>query len=243
MNKFIVVVSVVLVFLTSCSSDFDHIKKIVADKNLAMCLIRNMKNNGTTDVEDVVELLCQSGVKNLSGLSRFYNLQRLYIQDNELEDLSSLGDLPALKIISVAGSKTMKSLSGLRMAPSLEELQANKVTLLKDIEEVAYLNELKVFAVLMADVNDVSALSNLHELTKVVLNYNSIEDLSPLGEKVKLEWLEAYSNPINNLDGLKNNANMKLFGIDKKLGGLCKEVDVIRHSLPQDSRVYGPECS
>ncbi|NVJ61881.1 MAG: leucine-rich repeat domain-containing protein [Gammaproteobacteria bacterium] len=227
--------------ILSCSSEHDYVYDFTPDKNLATCIIDEMSKRGYTNPSQINTLVCQKGVIDLTGLDQLSELESLYIQDNQLTDLSTLGKMPSLKTISVAGSNTLSSLSGIGSAPNLEEVQANKTPKLTDISDLQYLNKLKIFAAMMANIDDIRALRNLEYLKEVVLNYNSITDLSPLERKPRLVHLQAYSNPINYLGALEDNFSLKLLGIDKDLVKLCNHVDAIRKALSKDAKIYGPE--
>lgn len=231
----------VFVLLWGCSGEFDHVRGVVGDEKLADCIVNELKENDSTRLDSVTKLVCQDGVSDLTGLSDLSRLESLYIQGNMLENLDTMGSMPSLRHISIAGSKTLTSLSGIGGARGLVEVQANKTPELGDISAVSQLEEIEIFAAMMADIEDIAALSSLDRLKEVVVNYNSISDLSPLGDKEHLEHLQAYSNPIANLEGIEFNTSLKLFGVDEQLVDLCEEMKAIRESLADDAVVYGPD--
>ena len=230
------------VFLFACSGDYPDVGETIRDPELASCVIAEMKSQAIAELSGITKVVCQEGVADLSGIDRMVALEELHIQDNVLKDLSSLGNMPSLKVLSVSGGKNLVSLDGIGGARNLEELHANKARALSDISDISGNRKLRVFAALMADIEDVSALAGLNDLTRVVLNYNSVQSLAPLEGKPDLQWLEAYANPVRTLGNLENNEKMMLLGIDKSLVDLCPGIMAVRRSAPEGARIFGPEC-
>lgn len=229
-----------LVLIASCSGKYDHVTSVIKDEILSSCVVDKMKSIKSTELNKITKIVCQNGVNDLTGISKLTNLEKLFLQGHKLVDLNTLGNIPTLKIISVAGSKTLHSLEGIEAASNLEEVQANKTPLLKNISSIANLKNLKIFSAMMAKIDDISSLGGAKYLSKVTISYNSISSLNPLGNKKKLKWLTAYNNPITSLKNIRNNTNMVVFGIDKRLSDLCGEVDFLRKNLAKEAKVYGP---
>ncbi len=212
-----------------------------ADFSLSLCIDSAIRKAGG-DITLVKKLVCQTGgVKSLKGINQLTHLEELYLQNNRMNSLADLGNMPTLRIISVAGNKELKSLTGLEFATNLQELQANKAKNLQDISAVKRLTQLKIIAIMMADISNISALSELEKLEEVNFNYNKIKDISALQNKPKLKSLSLYSNQIVSLKPLVGNSSMLLVGVGGKDISHCDALIELDKTLKADARLYGPE--
>lgn len=207
---------------------------------LERCVWASMNEEGVQDRRDLKRLLClDEGIDDLSAIADLNNLEELYLQGNALTSLEGIRGFHKLKKLSVAGNKTLKSLSGIEGLVSLEEFQANKAGII-DLSGMEALKGLKVIGLMMNDISDISPLSSLNNLEDVTLNYNSIRDISALGQKLQLRELQIYSNPVSDVSPLFMNTNMTLVGVTSETVP-CAQVEHLRSVLVSDTRVYGPK--
>ncbi len=131
---------------------------------------------GGIQVEELEECtylyLVDKGIKNISGLEHFKNLQRLDLGGNEISDLSPLASLVNLEILS---------------------LGRNRIT---DVSPLASLTKLKVLHLYNNDITDVTPLASLIYLETLSLSNNQITDISPLASLTAKIYLDG--NPSRN---------------------------------------------
>lgn len=235
------VIAVMGLALSACSDDAPYKGKF-ADKGLQACVADTLRKEGLTDPGEITELLCQDeDVQSLAGLDALQNLEELYLQDNTLTSLQGMGELPRLRIISVAGNRQLKSLQGLEGARALEEFQANKCSQLSDIAALGHLPDLKIVAAMMAQVSDISALSSLQRLEDVTFNYNKIRNIDALADKPALRKVMLYSNPLGDISPLLGNPALEAVGIGGDNLTHCSVIEQLTSDLGPDAIIYGPE--
>ncbi|EOQ00367.1 leucine-rich repeat domain-containing protein [Bacillus cereus] len=123
-----------------------------------------------------------AGIQNLSGLEYLTNLREIWLDGNQISDISPLGNLPKLQTLKLPGNK-ISDVSGLTNLPNLQKLELSE----NQIQDISSL-----------------AKANLLNLTALSLNSNQIKDVSPLGKLTKLTELGLYGNQITDVSPLKN---------------------------------------
>ena len=216
------------------------------DRALGVCVSYEMKQQQLAELSQLKKLSCQKdGIRSLDGLEQLTGLEQLYLQGNALQSLEGMGSMPALKVISVANNKQLKTLKGLEGATGLQEFQGNLNTELRDISAVSNLTKLRIFAAMQANISDISALTRLDQLEEVILNHNQIRDISALGHKPALQRVQLYSNPIESVAPLLSNMNMSLVGIGGKGNDkrhLCQDTVALQEQMVGGGVLYGPEA-
>ncbi|MCK5829096.1 MAG: hypothetical protein KAH20_02215 [Methylococcales bacterium] len=230
---------------------------------LERCINAALAKEGILDEGKIKELSCQAGgITDLTRVASLINLEKLFIQDNNLVSFDSIPLLTKLKVLHVSGSKTLTSLDGISKLVSLETLVANKCSIV-DISDMEPLTEVTEVQFMMNKIKDISALSSLKKLKKIGLNYNEIADISSLNhlsklekvelshnkiskvdslsDKKKLRRLTLYSNTISSIKPLFSNTAMKKFGISGNKQVDCLEVAKIKNILVSNAKVWGPK--
>ena len=207
---------------------------------LDRCVWASMNEEGVQDRRDLKRLLCQDEeIDDLSAIADLISLEELYLQGNALTSLDGLREFSKLKKLSVAGNKTLKSVSGIEGLIALEEFQANKAGI-SDLSGMENLKELRIIGLMMNDLSDISPLASLDKLEDVTFNYNKIRDISALGHKPQLRELQIYSNPVADISPLFSNVNMTLVGVTSEAVP-CAQIEQLRSVLSEDVRIYGPK--
>lgn len=132
-------------------------------------------------------------VKSLAGLQCWTTLERLYVGDNEVDDLTPLANLHRLKLLDL-GCNPLDDLSPLASLTSLEELYLDHGPFCEETEKLGNA--------------DLTALENLIGLRRLYLGGHGFTHLNPLAELRRLEHLDAIDNQISNVSGLAALVNL-----------------------------------
>ena len=133
----------------------------------------------------------------LSGLTA---LDRLWLTDNRQLDVSSLASMTSLTRIGLSGNGLV-DVSALAGMTSLRRLglSGNKMV---DLSPLVGLTALRRLELSGNELADVSALSGLTSLTHLLLSGNAIEDVSPLSNLTSLRVLYLDANRISDISSL-----------------------------------------
>ncbi len=160
------------------------------------------------------------GENPISDLTPFANtdlgkLERLYMWNCEIEDLSPLSGLTSLKLLHLYGNEVV-DVSPLTGLTGLDELHLGDNSI-SDLSQIAGLEGLSHLHLFLNEIEDLSPLSGLSNLNRVHLYGNRIADLSPLAGLTGLEDLHLGLNLISDvspLSGLENLDLLHLYGND-----------------------------
>ncbi|EJM0901273.1 leucine-rich repeat domain-containing protein, partial [Listeria monocytogenes] len=183
------------------------IKQIFPDTILAEV----MKNAlGKSDVQDVVSqadldqvtsiIGTSEGIRSLEGIEYLPNLTQVYLEDNNLSDISLLGGLVNLTDVYL-DANPLSDISSLAKLKNLTNLYVSDCQV-KDISALVSLSKLESLTADNNQISDVRALKGLTNLTTLVLYNNQIEDISALGNLRNIVQLE-----LENQVGINNAIN------------------------------------
>ncbi len=170
-------------------NDLEVIKQI---ERIFDCKIKQQKSISYDEVGYVIDKnnnvvalsLYDCEIKDLSYLVSFLmklkNFKILYLDNNQITDISPLKSFINLTELSLFN---------------------NKIT---DATPVQHLNKLKELDLSQNQITDISALKNLTNLTKLHLYENKITDISTLINLTNLTLLNIGNNPINDTSSLQN---------------------------------------
>ena len=134
-----------------------------------------------------------ANIDDLTGLELAINLKRLYLERNNISDISALAGLIKLQQLSLSGD-------------------------ILDISALAELIELTGLYIIGSNISDISALKGLTKLRSLNLASNSVSDLSPVAELTDLTWVVLTSNNITDLSPLVENTGLGI-GDEVRLHG------------------------
>lgn len=174
--------------------------------------IRDALAKPTGDVldTDLVGLASLNAVNqnivNLEGIQYCSDLEHLWLDRNEIVDISPLSDLTNLSILALSKNPIIdiSPLSGLINLLYLD-LSGNQIV---DISPLSCFTTLKHLYLHDNLIIDISALSGLTNLKHLWLGVNYIVDISPLANLTNLAILDLHDNRINDITVLVENVGL-----------------------------------
>ena len=144
--------------------------------------------------------LLDNKISDLSELSTFQNLTKLYLKNNQIVDLSPISSLINLKKLDLSENHIVE-ISNLSTLPQLTHLYLNNNHIV-DISCVSALENLTCLNLDYNQIVDITTLSSLTSLTILHLNNNKIADISTLSKLVNLHFLNLNRNLIIDISSL-----------------------------------------
>ena len=144
-----------------------------------------------------------------STFAQLTNLQQLWLQGNQITDISSLGNLTTSSGISITLSyNQITDISPLENLTNLVSLwlKDNQIT---DISPLESLTNLESIALTNNQIADISPLANLDSLRSIGLSNNQITDISPLENLDSLRSIGLSNNQITDISPLENLTNLQ----------------------------------
>lgn len=174
--------------------------------------------------------LSGKGIKDLSGLELFanYNITWIFLDWNEIEDISVIENFKNLTKISFSGNN-VKNISPLATLENLSSITAinNQIETIEQlgnlkrieninldgnkIENISVVTEWENLVDMSFQNNNILSIpdfSNLKKLKQINLSSNKLETISTMGSVEKLEKIEIDSNNLTSLDGIQNNLSI-----------------------------------
>jgi internalin A len=150
------------------------------------------------------------GIRDLSALKYFTNLEDLNISFNDISDFTPLAELKSINTLGFTGvsPKDLSALAGL----------TNMVCLVFDwtcfpeqghngyesLDFMSDMKDLEIFSAKGGGIKDITALGGLTKLWSLYLADNQITDISPLANLKNLRELELSKNPIEDFSPIKD---------------------------------------
>ncbi len=191
------------------------------DKDLERAIRENInKPTGDifeSDVKSVKELkLSDYGIRDLSGLSKFVNLEKLYLDNNYIDNIDEIKSLTCLKVLYLQRNK-IKDIKPLKNLINIEELSLNGNNIEK-IGSLSGMSNLKKLYLAENDISDIDSLGGLVSLNELYLQRNSIQNIYSLSNLSNLQELSLNGNEISDIKPLANLTNLKgLYIIENKV--------------------------
>ena len=137
----------------------------------------------------------------LDVLKYFKDLTILYLNSNDISDLSFVASLPKLEVLTVSDTK-VTDLTALAGHRTLRTLTAKNCQI-KDISPLSSCSNLQALWLDSSPVKDISPLKSCTLLRSLSLAFCDIEDLSPILDH-KLKYLDVGSETVGNSKVLLN---------------------------------------
>ena len=145
-------------------------------------------------------------ITTLTGLEYCTSLTRLYLNGNQISDVSMLSNLIKLTFLNLNGNQ-INDISVLSGLTNLKILWLNN-NQISDISSLPNLTNLQSLLLSTNQISDISSLSNLTNLTKLYLSSNQIRDISSLSNLANLTTLNLHYNQISDISPLSNLTNL-----------------------------------
>ncbi|MFT3942414.1 MAG: leucine-rich repeat domain-containing protein [Ancrocorticia sp.] len=190
------------------------------------------KNVTIADMASLYELECRfKEITDIAPLQHATNLTKLFLDGNEITDISALAGLTSLETLDLGcffdpgymGSNHCNSvhdvspLAGLTKLTYLD-LEANGISDVSGLAPLTNLTHLDLSSEFMVyqtnSVRDLSPLAGLTKLTYLDLDYNNIVDVSPLAGLTNLTYLDLVSNLIIDPSPLAALTKLTYLGLD-----------------------------
>ena len=153
-----------------------------------------------------------NNISDFSPLSSLTSLERLYLDNTDIPNISVLSSLPNLIVLDLSYNSIL-DYSPLSKLTSLEGLSLRRIYLSDISDLISVLSGLPNLTVLNLSSNDTisdfSPLSSLPNLTRLSLHGSSISDVSWISSLTNLEWLTLSYNDISDITPLSNLTNLE----------------------------------
>lgn len=161
------------------------------------CGLDNLTDGGKAVLQNSIQLklldLSNNNFSNLDSVFgdgvRYSRLREVYLNDNQLTDISALSSAPAITYLSLANNGLESS----------------------DLDKVTTFTTLRYLSLAYNKIDDVSALENLKYLIELRLHNNQISDVRPLKKMIYMQALYLGHNRIKSgIDFLDNMTQLKV---------------------------------
>ena len=190
----------------------------IPDTNLLTAIAKglgktNVSTITITEMETLTSLIADdAGIRDLTGLEKATNLQRIELRRNAITDLTPLAGLIRLNNIKLRGNN-ITDVSPLANLKSLDWLGLEE-THITDLSSLSGLVRLKGIGIEKTRVTDLSPLAKLPSLEGIRAWETKISDFSVLASARRLKWIECSQNrDLTTLDSLKQLKTLKRLAI------------------------------
>ena len=163
------------------------------------------------DLENMHNLYTLTLVKQkITDLSPIKNLSivHLFLNDNAIEDMSSLKDMNSLYTLEVGGNP-ISDFSVISDLTNLGELDISDTNFTDEMSLLGDYSGIKLLIAKNLNLSNIDFLENSHQLERLNLENNKITDLSTLAKFDRLEYLNIAENPIDDISIINGMTNLK----------------------------------
>lgn len=196
------------------------INQVFPDANLAEVMRGtlqkpNVSSPVTQDELNVVggiEVFDDLSIASIEGVQYLNNLGYLYMDNNQVSDLTPLSGLTKLETLQLNNNQisNLGSLSGLTNLKYLV-MDNNQVS---DLTPLSDLTNLEMLQLNNNQISDFSPLSNATNLWALVINNNQISDLTPMEGLNNLVVLHLSNNQVSDLTSISGLTNLAILNLD-----------------------------
>lgn len=234
--KRIIVLMILFTFFIFCTKVFAETDKDVTSyfedenlKNAILEIIKKVENDNTknnilmSDIDKITSDSLASGkqlnlagknIKSLKGLELFEekNIEWIYLDWNEIEDLSVLNNFTSLTKISASGNNISNTAFVNKMS-NLQNLNLsnNKIN---GIGDITYLTKLKYLYLDNNQIDDISGISKLTQLVDLSISGNNIVNCNEITKIQSLENLDISRNKITSIEQINSNSSLKKINLN-----------------------------
>lgn len=221
----------IFVSYANAETDEDVTSKFTDEnlKNAIIEIIRKVENNSEksnilmSDINTITADSLTSGkqlnlagknISSLNGIELFVNknIEWIYLDWNNIEDMSVLANFTSLTKISASGN----SISNISFLAKLENLQNLNLSNNK-IKDISVLENLTKLRYLYLDNNQIESIDVLQELTKLreaSISGNKIKNADVLTKLLLIENIDVSRNNIDSIKGFSTNNGVKKINLN-----------------------------
>lgn len=159
------------------------------------------------------------GIADLRGIEHAVNLNELYLEGNQLEDISLLSDLSSLEIVVLADNK-IKDITPLNHLKhiSLLDLSRNEIEDISPLSNLAFTGYENGLDLAFNKIKTIEPLATVTVSGKpdyfyVNLSFNELTSLHGIGNLKELTELKADNNRLRDVSGLENLSNLRYISV------------------------------
>ncbi len=148
-------------------------------------------------------------IKAIGGLEHFKNLKTLYLDWNQVEDISPLYRLKSLEALRLNGNGGVNDYSPLAGMTKMKDIMfVGCQCTADDLLSCAGMTDLESFWVESTFYKDVGVVQNFPNLRKLVLKGCAVRDISPVASLVNLREAQLQSAPVEDFSPLLSLPNL-----------------------------------
>lgn len=174
----------------------------------------------------------ECGITDISTLTN-KAISYLYLDDNEISDISSFANFEALRNLEICNNKItdISALTDRKLLSTLH-LDGNQIT---DISALATTPSLSWLQISDNQISSLAPLSNVEQLGYLYVNRNKLTSLDGLENALKLKVLQATENQIENINGITNCTILEQFNIN---ANKVSDISLLEKSAATLERVF-----
>jgi len=200
-------------------SEFDSIYVFQVDTITELIRIGGNSSSGNYNIQNI------SGIEHFTSLEKLYlyevplsditpltnltNLETISMHNNQIVDISPLENLVNLQDLNL-GHNPVSSISPLQNLTNLTSLNIDSISL-SSIDELANLTNLEVLNIRQNNITEISVVENMTQLRYLFFEYNQVTDITPIQNLNLLESVSLYHNQIDSIPSLVNLTNITAF--------------------------------
>lgn len=225
------------------TTDDSQAQDLFPDKNLEAVVRREVFEKRESkdpltakDVENISQIKgIGKGIKNLKGLEACVSLRSIWLDNNEITDLSPLKDLKLIQQLMLKNNqiKDIKPIAGLVMIQHLD-LEKNQIS---DISPIAKFDNMKSLYLGDNQIKDLSVVAQFKKIWSLYVPGNPITDLKPVSQLRFLDRLDISNTPVADLGPLAGLKSLnRLMLENSKVTDLTVLVEMAKKDAASESR-------
>lgn len=222
--------------------DPPNLQPINPDKVLSTCIDQAMRQENTERLDRLKKLTCKKmALTDLTQIAQLTSIEELDLSLNQIASVELLNSMRQLRVLTLDGNRTLKSLEGLQDLKQLEVLKVHCASLV-DIDAIKGLTNLRHLDVSCNQISSLTPITNLTKLEKLIMDENpNITNITPTANKPTLEVITLYRVPISDISPLLGNTNLRRVNIGNNDQVSCEQIDALRSSLLPTAKMIGPK--
>lgn len=206
----------------------------VSDSNLQACIQAEITDNSHVYLEDIYSLSCENkNISSLSGINQLTNLENLFINNNDIEDLDPLSGIPTLRLLYANGNANLQDIDVLFDLHEAQDIQLTGTDKIQcgDIETLENTFEVSVLTLPSSCIPLVNTLTfpdeelddcihgewdgyYLDAIDELDCEDWGIADLSGIEQLTEMQYLDLEDNEIVNVSPLQSLIYLKSLDLD-----------------------------